>query len=173
MYYVCMCVCMYVLVYVCIIYIYIHTYIHIYICIYICTLNTHTYVWQRERHTHTIPDFSTLISCMLSVSCSQNLIVAFMMGTHARLNADSPLRLLDDHLVACIAQMAMADRWCVHACTFVLNSMHSNMYLCPDNGNTALVYLVLTCMLACIPDSDGWKQTRDSPHIHMYSCARR
>ena len=132
-------------------------------------IHKHTYAHTRNR-TYTIPAFFlayfvhvyrvllaflAVISGMDSRFCAQDWILAFMMGTHARLNADSPLQPLDDHLVASIAQMAMADRWCVHACTFVLNSMHSNMYLCPDNGNTALVYLVLTCTLACIPDSDG------------------
>ena len=43
--------------------------------------------------------------------CSQDWIVAFMMGTHARLRVDSPLRLLDDHLVASIAHMAIDDKW--------------------------------------------------------------
>ena len=72
------------------------------------------------------------------VSCSQDLIVAFMMGTHARLNADSPLRLLDDHLVACIAQMAIADRWCVRSCA------HQHAFICLPSR--PCVCLMSACM---------------------------
>ena len=41
--------------------------------------------------------------------------MAFMMGTHSRLGAGSPVLLLDHDIAASIAKSIVADRWCVHA----------------------------------------------------------
>ena len=41
----------------------------------------------------------------------QDFVEAFMMGTHARLGADSPVLLLDPLVAASIAQIIMADKW--------------------------------------------------------------
>ena len=43
----------------------------------------------------------------------QDFVVAFMMGTHSRLGADSPVRLLDPLLAASIAKIIVADKWFV------------------------------------------------------------
>ncbi len=42
---------------------------------------------------------------------SQDFVEAFMMGTHARLGAHSPVLLLDPYLAVSIAQIIIADRW--------------------------------------------------------------
>jgi hypothetical protein len=60
-------------------------YIYIYICIYTCVYIYYTYI--------------------------QDYVMAFMMGTHARLGADSPVLLLDPLVAACIAQIIIADKW--------------------------------------------------------------
>jgi hypothetical protein len=41
----------------------------------------------------------------------QGFVEAFMMGTHARLGAHSPVLLLDHDIAASIAQIIIADRW--------------------------------------------------------------
>ncbi len=41
----------------------------------------------------------------------QDYVMAFMMGTHSRLGADSPLLLLDRDIAVCIAQIIIADKW--------------------------------------------------------------
>jgi hypothetical protein len=41
----------------------------------------------------------------------QDYAMAFMMGTHSRLGADSPVLLLDRDIAACIAQIIIADKW--------------------------------------------------------------
>jgi hypothetical protein len=41
----------------------------------------------------------------------QDFVEAFMMGTHSRLGANSPLLLLDHDIAASIAQIIIADRW--------------------------------------------------------------
>ncbi len=43
----------------------------------------------------------------------QGFVEAFMMGTHARLGAHSPVLQLDPYLAVSIAQIIIADRWCV------------------------------------------------------------
>ncbi len=42
---------------------------------------------------------------------TQDYVMAFMMGTHSRLGADSPVLLLDPLVAACIAQIIIADKW--------------------------------------------------------------
>jgi hypothetical protein len=42
---------------------------------------------------------------------TQDFVEAFMMGTHARLGAHSPVLLLDPYLAVSIAQIIIADRW--------------------------------------------------------------
>jgi hypothetical protein len=37
--------------------------------------------------------------------------MAFMMGTHARLGADSPVLLLDPYVAESIAKIIIADKW--------------------------------------------------------------
>jgi hypothetical protein len=37
--------------------------------------------------------------------------MAFMMGTHTRLGADSHLLLLDNDIIQAIAQIIIADKW--------------------------------------------------------------
>ena len=46
----------------------------------------------------------------------QDFILAFMMGTHERVGADSPVRLLDPHVSMVIAHTFSADKWSVHVC---------------------------------------------------------
>jgi hypothetical protein len=41
----------------------------------------------------------------------QPFVLALMMGTHSRLGAGSPVRLLDDLMAASIAQSIIADSW--------------------------------------------------------------
>ncbi len=41
----------------------------------------------------------------------QDYVMAFMMGTHSRLGADSSVLLLDRDIAACIAQIIIADKW--------------------------------------------------------------
>ncbi len=41
----------------------------------------------------------------------QDYVMAFMMGTHSGLGADSPVLLLDPLVAACIAQIIIADKW--------------------------------------------------------------
>ncbi len=41
----------------------------------------------------------------------QDYVMAFMMGTHSRLGADSPVLLLDPLVAACIGQIIIADKW--------------------------------------------------------------
>jgi hypothetical protein len=41
----------------------------------------------------------------------QDVVVAFMMGTHSRLGADSPLLLLDPYIAATIAQIFISTKW--------------------------------------------------------------
>jgi hypothetical protein len=41
----------------------------------------------------------------------QDYVMAFMMGTHSRLGADSPVLLLDPLVAASIAQIIIADKW--------------------------------------------------------------
>jgi hypothetical protein len=41
----------------------------------------------------------------------QDYVMAFMMGTHSRLGADSPVLLLDPLVAASIAQFIIADKW--------------------------------------------------------------
>ncbi len=42
---------------------------------------------------------------------TQDFVVAFMMGTHSRLGADSPVLLLDPYIAASIAKIIAADKW--------------------------------------------------------------
>jgi hypothetical protein len=43
---------------------------------------------------------------------SQDRVLAFMMGTHSRLGADSPVLMFDAHLASTIAEsVTSADRW--------------------------------------------------------------
>ena len=106
----------------------------------------HMHIQTQRARTHTCRhSFNHIFrrtSGISSASCSQDLIVAFMMGTHARLNADSPLGLLDDHLVACIAQMAIADRWCVRSCAH----QHAFISFCGRKH----VCFMFTCMYLCV-----------------------
>ncbi len=41
----------------------------------------------------------------------QDYVMTFMMGTHPRLGADSPVLLLDHDIAVCIAQIIIADKW--------------------------------------------------------------
>ncbi len=41
----------------------------------------------------------------------QDYVMAFMMGTHSHLGADSPVLLLDPFVAVCIAQIIIADKW--------------------------------------------------------------
>ena len=68
-------------------------------------------------------------------SCVQDFVVAFMMGTHSRLGAGSPLLLLDPYIAACIAQMIIADSWLVPcmfcsplSCSLPRKHMHMSSY---------------------------------------------
>ncbi len=42
---------------------------------------------------------------------TQDYVMAFMMGTHSRLGADSPVLLLDPLVAASIAQIIIDDKW--------------------------------------------------------------
>jgi hypothetical protein len=59
-------------------------------------LHVHTYICMRTYlYIHTY---------------IQDYVMAFMMGTHSRLGADSPVLLLDPLVAACIAQIIIADK---------------------------------------------------------------
>jgi hypothetical protein len=55
--------------------------------------------------------FQTLFPSSDSCFKLQSFVLAFMMGTHSRLGAGSPVRLLDDLMAASIAQSIIPDRW--------------------------------------------------------------
>ena len=55
--------------------------------------------------------FMTDEPALLTSMYVQDFVVAFMMGTHSRLGADSPLRLLDHDVASSIARIMIADRW--------------------------------------------------------------
>jgi hypothetical protein len=46
-----------------------------------------------------------------SCTSTQDFVEAFMMGTHARLGANSPVLLLNHDIAVSIAQIIIADRW--------------------------------------------------------------
>ncbi len=69
----------------------------VFACAYIHIRDVHTYTFMRTylyMHTYI-----------------QDYVMAFMMGTHSRLGADSPVLLLDPLVAACIAQIIIADKW--------------------------------------------------------------
>ncbi len=53
----------------------------------------------------------TLVFLSDTWGVTQPFVLALMMGTHSRLGAGSPLRLLDDLIAASIAQSLIADSW--------------------------------------------------------------
>ena len=57
-----------------------------------------------RRHTLTHTYTLTTLS-------PQEFVLAFMMGTHSRLGARSPVLLLDAYVAASIAQIIVADKW--------------------------------------------------------------
>jgi len=62
---------------------------------------------QHLIHTHQ-QTFSYTYKIILT---TQDFVMAFMMGTHARLGTHSPVLLLDPYLAVSIAQVIIADRW--------------------------------------------------------------
>jgi hypothetical protein len=47
----------------------------------------------------------------MKMSLVQEFLLAFMMGTHSCLGANSPVLLLDANVAAVIAQLITADSW--------------------------------------------------------------
>jgi hypothetical protein len=58
-----------------------------------------------------LPPFLGTKSALTQYKSIQDFVEAFMMGTHSRLGANSPLLLLDPYLAVSIAQIIIADRW--------------------------------------------------------------
>jgi hypothetical protein len=102
----------------------------VYICMYLCVQCAFSFV-HIYIHTHTN---SAVRMCVFIYSAcaglcalesynvgrapsdgacesSQDFVEAFMMGTHARLGAHSPVLLLDHDIAVSIAQIIIADKW--------------------------------------------------------------
>ncbi len=73
-------------------------YIYIYAYIY-CSQSPNSLLYWAHKVTQTL------------YKSIQGFVEAFMMGTHARLGAHSPVLLLDHDIAVSIAQIIMADRW--------------------------------------------------------------
>ncbi len=80
--------------------------------LYMLTYNTclHTY----SMHSCMVCTITKPHTLSLSDNtCPQEFVLAFMMGTHLRLGAGSPVLLLDAYVAASIAQIIVEDKWCV------------------------------------------------------------
>jgi hypothetical protein len=75
-------------------------------------MSAHTNI---DTHSTSMPKvlctFQTLFPSSESYCLLQPFVLAFMMGTHSRLGAGSPVWLLDDLMAASIAQSIIPDRW--------------------------------------------------------------
>ncbi len=114
---------------------YTHTYTHTHNLSVTMYIHTHTYSyscrtmwwpsWWGRIHI-----FKQYI-CVHTYTCihMQDYVMAFMMGTHSRLGADSPVLLLDPLVAACIAQIIIADKWWVYVALTQTHTFVFRLYL--------------------------------------------
>jgi hypothetical protein len=96
-------------------------YIHVYtlcvpacVCVCMYAYVEWVFLWVQARIVHSLPSPSYVAhENVIQTSCKilQGFVEAFIMGTHARLGAHSPVVLLDPYLAVSIAQIIIADRW--------------------------------------------------------------
>ena len=82
--------------------------------VYVCICKVGLFLCVQARIVHSRPSPSYVAhERVMQTSCKiiQGFVEAFMMGTHARLGAHSPVLLLDPYLAVSIAQIIIADRW--------------------------------------------------------------
>jgi hypothetical protein len=82
----------------------------------ICYYQTHLHVCVCVYLTYNVPHMILLCYVILP----QSFLLAFMMGTHSRVGAGSPLQLVDPYIVASIAQSIIDDKWWVKVTLFLV-----------------------------------------------------
>ncbi len=88
---------------------------HAFVCMYVCmyAYSGPVPVFKSKASSQSPQSLFDCAQNVTQTSCKsiQDFLIAFMMGTHARLGAHSPVLLLDPYLAVCIAQIIIADRW--------------------------------------------------------------
>jgi hypothetical protein len=109
-----------------------HVYVHTHkICV-------HTYMhifragfspsWWGCMRTYTLINMYACIHTYIHTRI-QGWILAFLMGSHARLGADSPVINLDPNTAEYIVNIIRADKWSVHIYMCVCACIHVNVLL--------------------------------------------
>jgi len=155
------------------------THSHVHTCMH---TYTHTYMYTYADLCDGLHDghaFSCIRTYTRAYTHIQDYVTAFMMGTHSRLGADSPVLLLDPLVAESIAQIIIADKWCVLACV----CMHVCMYVFTQTQrfpcfisyicHTAHMYIRTSYVCMYVPKltpflNYNFSYMTHSPRVHMY-----